>query len=411
MTATAEVTAPIRINRIYHEQYDVRTRYNVIYGSRRSGKSVGVSQLLVRRAIEYGPRKIVAMRKVARTLRLSVWPRLKKAVDESIGLRNCGWNKTEMTITLPNGSEFICVGADDPEKLKSLEDVTDIWMEETTEFDEGDMNTVDAGMSATVDFLCQIWLTFNPVPRVPGAQHWIEKRFLSVEHKLGVPVVNDNTLVLRTWYKQNAFCPQEVIDVLEGYKTTNPSLYRMWALGEFTTLEGAILSDIDVIKRVPEWAEFVGYGLDFGYANDPAALVAIWVRNDDLYLREEMYSPGMTNQAIASYMRELGVDRSAIIRGDAAEPKSIAEICEEGFTAISGWKGPDYKRAAARWLQSKHLHVVEGSTNLLRELSTWSWSTDKHGNILPKPADGDDHTVDATIYGIYNGKRWDWGVA
>ena len=394
----------MKINRIYYRLRKIPQRYIICYGGRRSGKSIGVSQLLSWKAIE-SKRLIVVMRKVARTLRLSVFPRMQNALKEIGILEQCQVNKSDMAITLPNGSVFWFVGADDPEKLKSLEGATDYWLEEAPEFDQEDLDTIDAGLSAHCLPPPQIYLTFNPIPQIPGSQHWIQKRFIPEEYPIGKIITAGNVAILRTTYKQNHFCPQETIDVLEAYKKNQPDLYKMWALGEFVTVEGAILTDWNVIDKVPDGVNCIGYGLDFGYAADPATLVKIWMHNDDLYAQEIVYENGLTNPQLAQRMRENGVQRRDIIRADSAEPKSIQEIKDEGFFCVPCDKSPDYKRAAARWLQSKHIHIVRGSTNLLREVSTWSWAIDKHGNQLPKPADGEDHTVDALIYGAYDKKK------
>jgi len=133
-------------------------------------------------------------------------------------------------------------------------------------------------------------------------------------------------------------------------------------------------------------------------------MVKVWIHRDDLYVQEVLYETGLTNQALGIRMREGGVTAYDVIRADSAEPKSIEEIKQQGFTCTPCRKSPDYKRAAAQWLQSKSIYIVRGSTNLIREASTWSWERDKHGNQLPKPADGEDHTIDALIYGAYDNK-------
>ncbi|NCC44907.1 MAG: PBSX family phage terminase large subunit, partial [Clostridia bacterium] len=393
----------MQINQAYWDLHKQPQRYIITYGGRRSGKSWGISQLLALKSIEY-KRHVVVMRKVARTLRLSTWPRMQSALADVGIINKCKINKSDMAIEMPNGSVFWFVGADDPEKLKSLEGATDYWLEESPEFDEQDFQTVDAGLSAACNPSPQIYFTFNPIPQIPGSLHWIQRTFLPTEVPIGKPTVHGDALILRTTYKQNKFCPAETKKVLEGYKKTQPDLYRMWALGEFVTVEGAILSNWDVVPRVPDGVPFHGYGLDFGFSADPATLVKIWKHNDDIYAEECIYESGLTNQALAGRMRETGVSRYDVITADSAEPKSIEELRQAGFACSGAHKSPDYKRAAAQWLQSKHIHIVQGSTNMIREISTWSWMRDKHGNQLPKPADGDDHTVDALIYGVYDNK-------
>lgn len=352
------------------------------------------------------------MRKVARTIRLSVWPRMVDALGEIINIRHCDVNKSDKEITLPNGSQVVFIGADDPQKLKSIEGVTDYWLEEATEFDKEDFNTIDAGLSADVAPACQIWLTFNPIPNIPGFLHWIQRRWLEVEHKLGEVAINDSSAVLRTYYKHNAFCPQRTIDVLEGYKKSNPKLYQMWALGEFATLEGVILDgNWDIVKEVPEGIPFVGYGMDFGFADDPAAVIAAWKHNNEVWLKEIVHSTGLTNPELSAVMMEQGVrKRKDEIIADSAEPKSIKDLRDMGWLVYPCKKSRDYKSAAANYLRSLKIHIIEGSFNLIREVSTWSWKRDHKGNKLPLPADGNDHGIDATIYRIYRHTAM-WGVA
>lgn len=406
LTVKRRRTVGVKINRSFWQLTRTRARYVVCYGGRRSGKSYAVSQLLVRKALSEAGRRIVVMRKVARTIRLSVWPRVIAAVDEAVGIDRCYVNKSDFTIRLPNGSEFLFVGADNPEKLKSLESATDYWFEEASEFDAVDLDTIDAGLSpADVQAPAQVWLTFNPLPRIPGAEHWLQRRFLQTAHEIGEMAERGEVAVLRTTFMQNAYVPEATREVLLGYRESNPELWRLWGLGEFTTLEGAILTQgVEVIREGDIESlglEYVGRGQDFGYANDPAALVSIWSSDRALALREDLYETGLTNRDLSARYGELGVSYREVIRADSAEPKSIDELRADGWLVVPAEKGPDYKRAAARWLQSKRIYVVEGSTNLLRELASWSWDRDRSGNLLPRPADGDDHTVDATIYGAY----------
>ncbi len=395
---------PVRINAAFAPLYDVDARYIHNYGGRNSGKSVGSSQLLSRKVIEYAKRKIAVMRKYATTLRLSVWARVQEALDEAIGLEYCDINKSNLEITLPNKSKFVFLGADDPQKLKSLEGITDFWLEEANEFDEIDFDTINAGLRANVIPQCQIWFSYNPIPTIPGSMHWIQEAFLQVEHELSKIVVHNRTAVLRSWYKDNAFCPPIVKEILEGYKESNPELYKMWALGEFTTLEGVILSNWDIVEKVPKNIPLLGYGLDFGFANDPAAVVKVHKRRNEVWLEEKIYSTDLTNPELSTVMTEVGLRRGVDeINGYNAETKSIRELRNLKWIVLPCKKGADYKRAAAQYLKSLKIHVIQGSTNLVKEISTWSWKRDKQRKMLPIVEDGNDHLMDATIYRIYRG--------
>lgn len=393
----------IRINCAYDPLRDLNSRYMVLYGGRRSSKSWSTSQLLVRKACLH-IRRIVVLRKFATSIRYSVWDRVFGAIAESVGLGECQINKGERRITLPNGSEFIFVGADDPEKLKSIEGVTDYWLEEATEFEEHDFNVLDAGMSTPCDPPPQFWLTFNPVPVITGYKHWLQERFLGIEHKLGVIRTEGMSTIFRTWYQNNLFCPQETVDLLNSYEESNPDLWKMWGLGEFTHLKGAILKNWDVVKKAPDLAP-LGFGMDFGFANDPAAVVKVWMNRREIWIEEQVFATGLTNPDLSEAMEAVGMKKkSDNIRADSAEPKSIEELRRMGWIISGAKKYQNYKREAALFLQGYTIHVVEPSPNVQREIATWSWKQDKEGHIVALVADGNDHTVDAVIYRTFQRK-------
>lgn len=404
----------VKINRAFADLYPIRARYMVLYGGRRSSKSYSCSQLTTRRAFE-SVRNFVIMRKFATTLRLSVWERWKGAIEETgVSLRECDVNKTERSIIIPSGSAFNFVGADDPQKLKSLEDVTDFVLEEANEFDEIDFDTIDAGLSADVDPPPQIWLLFNPTPFIEGFIPWQVERFINkIPHELGRHRVVGDTCIFRSWYKNNRFCPDKTKQVLEGYKETNPELYKMWALGEYTHLEGVIFKNWDVVDEVPRGVNFLGFGLDFGFSNDPLAFIAVWKNKKEIWLDERVYATELTNQEASREMLRAGAKKGRDhIIADSAEPKSIKEFRDMGWLISPCDKGADYKRAAIRYLKGYKIHVTSRSTNLKRELATWTWKRDKvTKKFLPIPVDGDDHGIDATIYRTFSRKVRTWGVA
>lgn len=357
-------------------------------------------------------------------MRFSVWPRMKSAVDEIIGLEYCDVNKSELTITLPNGNMIACVGCDDPEKLKSIEGFTDVWIEEATELDEADVETIDAGLSADVDPPASIAFTFNPIPiseadeveheafepeegdddamLVNDPRHWLQRRFGLEEIEYDKLYIEDDVCLLRTWFMSNRWCPEANKKLLLSYRKTNKDLWEMWGLGKFITLKGAILKNWDVVEQPPDRAPDV-YGLDFGFANDPTALVAIWEsKGEPDVVQELLYATGLTNQALSTEMQALGVDRRIPIYAENAEPKSIQELKDLKWRVLPCLKGPDFKRAAAKFINSKLTHITRDSVNLKREATSWAWKRNrKTGKTLPIPSDGNDHTTDAWIYAKY----------
>ncbi len=397
------MTGHVDMNAAYAPLRNVQSRYIALYGGRRSSKSWSTSQLLVWKACIH-KRRIVVLRKFATSIRNSVWDRIQGAIQEFIGLKRCSINKSERRITLPTGSEFIFVGADDPEKLKSIEMVTDYWLEEATEFDEMDFNVLDAGLSTPCDPPPQMWFTFNPIPIITGYEHWLQKRFLHIEHELGTISTEGKITVFKSWYKNNVFCPQLNRENLEEFKEHDPDLYEMWAKGNWIHLKGAILVNNDkptwdTVGSVPEGVQLLGYGLDFGFSVDPAAVVKVWKHRRELWVEEVLYGTGMTNPELSQAMVAVGVRKGTdSIIADCAEPKSIKELRQMGWIVQASEKGQDYKREAAGFLRGYNIHAIGGSEHLERELATWSWKQDKDGTVLPLVADGNDHLMDAIIY-------------
>jgi phage terminase large subunit len=271
-----------------------------VYGGRRSAKSYDVTQILCLTALQEPGHFIPLVRKVRATIKDSNFAEyLDFFIRNDIPVRI---NKTDLEITLPNGSRFRGFGLDNAEKLKSLKGATIIHIEEGNEITEDDFDSLDAGLSPA-KYPGQIVLTHNPVPEIPGSPHWIRRRFIEpTPHKLGEPAINGNTMVLRTYYAHNRFCPQATRDVLEGYKLTNPEKYKLWGLGEFTRMEGLVFTRWDIVPAVPAdiLHDSIGVGLDFGFSVDPSAAVRVWTREAtrEIWIKQLVYSTDLVNEEL-----------------------------------------------------------------------------------------------------------------
>lgn len=382
------------VNDAYIPLFDTKAKYVDLWGGRGSGKSYAVgAQLLPLRAAELPGHKILAGRKVAATIRYSVWPMLMRGLALFGLMARVAINKTDRSITFPNGSEIMCIGFDDPEKLKSLEDVSTAWLEEAYEYSEQDVENLDAAMKGNFK---QIIFTHNPFPMIPEFPHWLKSRFID-----NPP---ENALVIKTTYRDNLrFLPPDYCKGLEDLKTRNPKLWDMWANGNFVTLEGCIFDKWDVVDTIPEGAKLAGYGLDFGYASDPAALVGVWTKGRDAFIKEFVYATGLLNSDLITLFSELQINRNDDIIADSSEPKSIEEICRAGYNCRPCVKGTDSITHGINKLKEYDLHLVRGSTNLIKEFAAYSWKTNKDGKPLPIPCDTNNHGIDATRYVIDRG--------
>ena len=376
---------------VYCDIDDYSHRIEVWYGGAGSGKSVGATQKVYLKALRY-KRKVLIIRKIQRTIKDSIWSVIISHLHNSGLYDACRVNRSDLEIELPNGSIFIFKGLDDPEKIKSIDGITDIVIEEATELTEDDFTQLNLRLRANVDHL-QIYLMFNPISK----KNWVYDYFFVRE----LPA---NVKVIKTTYLDNKFLPQEYREELERLKDRNPAYYRIYCLGEFATLDKLvfptyttkIISDNEV-EGLKRWI-----GLDFGYINDPSAIVwgNIDTVNKKIYVRSEYVKRGMKNDEIAETMIDLALHKDKSY-GDSAEPKSIDEIKGKGVNIEPTVKGKDSVIHGIQWIQQYELIVDERCFKVIEELDNYTWQKDKKtGEYINEPVDTFNHTIDAIRYGL-----------
>lgn len=388
------MNADLRINPVYLPYLgSYKNRTEVYYGGAGSGKSVFVAQKLVIKALR-GKRKILVIRKVARTQKESCFTVIKDVLSSLNMLFKCNVNKSTLDITLPNGSVFLFKGMDDSEKIKSIANITDIWIEEATELSTDDFTQLNLRLRAQAPNL-QMLLSFNPVSKA----NWCYLTFFAKPTE---------AFVLKTTYKDNAFLPQDYIDSLEQMKEHNPVYYKIYALGEFCTLDRLVFNnweeesfDITELIRSKKYKTLTG--LDFGFSNDPTALVVSLCDNvnKDIYIIDEFSDTGLLNPEIAAVIKSLGYAKN-VIMADSAEEKSIEEIRREGVPKIKKCaKGKDSVLFGIQQLQQYKIHVHPKCQGVITELSNYSWVKDKQtGEYINKPIDKFNHFIDALRYSL-----------
>lgn len=384
---------PAAFNDAYYPYLlDYTRRYEVYYGGAGSGKSVFIAQKILIKAIRR-KRKVLIIRKFGTTLKDSVFQLIIDTLKKWHLFQYCDVNKSTYTITLPNESVILFKGLDDSEKIKSITDITDIWCEEGTELSEDDFTQLDLRLRALVDDL-QIFISFNPVSKL----NWVYRRWF------GPDKVITNTLILKTTYKDNKFLPKEYIDALEAKARTNPNYYRVYTLGEFTTLDKLVFSNWRVEDfNHEETAGQLIIGLDFGFINDTSALVASLLDEEakKIYIFREWGDTGKTNQELANIITSLGFSKSIIV-ADSAEQKSIEEIRRAGVSRIRPCvKGPDSIIHGIQKLQNYEIIIHPSCEQIKTELENYSWQKDKAtGLYINKPIDLYNHYIDALRYSL-----------
>lgn len=369
---------------------DYSKRYNVYYGGAASGKSHFVAQKLTYKLLTHR-RKLLVIRKVGRTLKDSVFQLFTDILSQWKLMSYCTINRSTLSISLPNGSIILFKGLDDGEKIKSITGITDIWCEEATELAYDEYTQLDLRLRARTGNL-QMYCTFNPVSKA----NWVYNHWFVGQQPL-------NTFILHTTYRDNKFLPQQYIDALQAMEKTNPTYYRIYALGEFCSLDKLIYPNWrqSLPNETPSGTLIVG--LDFGYVNDPSALIVAYadVESKKIFVVDEVYKTGMLNDEIANLIKYKNLQKEIII-ADSAEQKSIDEIKRLGIPRIRpAVKGQGSILQGIQRLQQFEIIVSPQCQNTIVELQNYSWQKDKSsGEYTNQPIDTFNHALDALRYAI-----------
>lgn len=382
--------------RLFNDAYypyllDYSHRYEVYYGGAGSGKSVFIAQKLVIKALRQ-KRKILVVRKVMGTQKDSCWQLIIDILTKFKVMDYCSMNKTNFMIELPNGSQFLFKGLDNQEKIKSIVGITDIWCEEASEFVVEDIEQLDLRLRASAADL-QMIFSFNPISKI----NWTYKRWFEK------PCEDDNTLIIKTTYMDNRFLPKEYVAALERMKETNYTYWQIYANGEFSSLDKLIFTNWEVYQDDVPTNLPILVGLDFGFINDPSAMVISRIDEDNkiIYVYDEMYERGLLNNEIAERIIYKGLAKEVII-ADSAEQKSIEEIRRLGVQRIKpAAKGQGSILQGIQKLQQYKLLVSPTCRNFIIELQNYSWEKDKSsGEYVNKPQDSFNHCCDALRYSL-----------
>lgn len=221
-----------------------KDRYLVLVGGGGSGKSVFAAQKIVVRMLTQKPHRFLVIRKVAKTLRESVFAEIK-AVIHRWGLGEAFIiREGDLRIKCINGNEILFAGIDDPEKMKSIHGITNVWIEEASELSPEDFRQLDIRLRTPSKFYKQMMITFNPI----DVNHWLKKEFFDRR--------KPDCTTMHSTYKDNRFLPQEAIRVLEGFKDTDPYFYEVYALGQWGVLGKTVFPQ----KRLQEMIEHTRSG-------------------------------------------------------------------------------------------------------------------------------------------------------
>ena len=380
---------------IYDKLTDYSTFTEIHYGGASSGKSHGVIQKVVFKSLQAWkyPRKVLFLRKVGSSVYDSIFEDVKQCLEAWGLLGACKVNNSAYRIELPNGAQFIFKGLDNPEKIKSIKGISDVVMEEASEFTLDDYTQLTLRLRDKKHPNKQIYLMFNPVSKV----NWVYNAFFVKKPK--------NTVIYQTTYKDNRFLDEVTKENIEELAERNEAYYKIYALGEFATLDKLVfpkykkqLLNKDELSHIPS-----DFGLDYGFINDPSAFMHVKVddENKRLYIVEEYVKKGLTNDKIAEAIKALGYSKE-IIRADSAEKKSNQELRNLDIPrVIDVIKGPGSVMQGIQYILQYEIIVDERCVKTIEELENYTWKKDKATNeYINEPVDSYNHCLDAVRYAV-----------
>ncbi len=284
------------------------------------------------------------------------------------------WNRSDFIYTFETGSKIEFFSADQPSKTRGprrdrlfLNECNNITFEA---FDQLEVRTKD-----------YVYLDWNPT-----TEFWFYTEVLK----------RDDVEHLIITYLDNEALDPAIVRSIEQRKT-NKAWWQVYGLGQLGEIETRIYTGWQIIDSIPHEARLERYGLDFGYTNDPTAIVAIHYYNGGYILDEIAYQKGLSNKMISDILLN---QPKALTVADSAEPKSIAEIKVYGLSVIPADKGPGSVLQGIQYVQQQQISVTKQSINLIKEYRNYVWITDRDGKILNTPLDLYNHTMDAGRYAL-----------
>ena len=372
----------IQTTRVYSEVSDaVKRGCRTIsaQGSSRSSKTYNIVLFLCLHLLEHANTRLSVVRKTLPAIRGSVLYDFKDILVRLGIWADANFNKSEMIYTFPNGSFVEFFSTDQEQKLRGRKrDILFVNEANELSFVEWQQLAMRTAQFKIIDY--------NPSF---SEDHWINK-------------LNEESGVYHfvTTYRDNPFLEQTIIDEIESLQTKSPTLWQIYGLGKRALVEGIVFPRIEQVAEFPDWCKSEFIGIDFGYTNDPTAIVKVGyaINADDeecLFIDEICYRTRMTTGDICDALRPY---RNMTIDAESADPRLIDEIHKSGARIYPVKKGTGSIEAGIARMQTFRLFVTARSLNVLKEFRNYTYAQDKDGRWLNIPIDAYNHAIDAVRY-------------
>lgn len=354
-------------------------RKKVVQGGSSAGKTIAILAILIDRAIKTPDIEITVVGATVPHLKGGAMKDFLKIMKQTNRYKGDNWNITNSKYTFSNGAVIEFVNADGDKAVGPRRDVLYI--------NEANLINFETYTQLSMRTSKDIYLDFNPVNRF-----WVHDEVLTEK---------DSEMIILT-YRDNEGIPPFVLEELlsKRKKADTSDYWKNWCTvyldGEVGMLEGVIFQNWKSIDTIPFEAKLLGYGMDFGFTNDPTTMIAVYKYNSQLILDEVIYQKGLLNSQIATMIKSVGA-KNGPIYADSSEPKSIADIQGYGIGIYSVSKGKDSVKAGLQLMQEYDFLVTNKSIHLKEELSKYEWSKKDPS----EPIEIWNHCIDAARYLVW----------
>jgi phage terminase large subunit len=304
----------------------------------------------------------------------------KNIMKEHKYWKESNWSVSDSIYTFETGSQIEFFSTDNGDKLRGAR-------RDRLFMNEANNNTFEAFEQLEVRTKEFVIIDYNPTNEFWALTELKDKR-------------DDVDFIILT-YKDNEGLPQEIINSIEQRKNRK-NWWQVYGLGQLGEVEGRVYTGWKIIDEIPHEARLERRGLDFGYTNDPTAIVDVYYYNGGYILDEICYTKGMSNKQIADTI--MAQPRHCMVIADSAEPKSIDEIRSYGINIQPATKGKGSLNQGIQYVQDQNISMTKRSLNLIKEYRNYLWATDKTGKTLNEPEGGFDHALDGVRYALVSFK-------
>lgn len=353
----------------------LKKRIRAIQGGTSASKTISILLYLINKAQSEDNLVISIVSESLPHLRRGAMQDFLLIMDNHNYFKDNRWNKSEFTYQFETGSKIEFFSVDQPDKVKGARrDV--LFINEANNIPFETFNQLEVRTKN------EVWLDWNPTN-----EFWFYSELLGKR--------DDIDHIILT-YKDNEALDQNIVRTLE-LRQGNKNWWQVYGLGQLGEVEGKIYKDWQIIDQLPHEARLERYGLDFGYSNDPTAIVGVYKYNGGFILDEVCFQKGLSNKQIADILNNLP---KALVKADSAEPKSIDEIKSYGIQILPAHKGVGSVNQGIAFVQDQRISITKQSTNIIKEYRNYLWQTDKDGKIINTPEQGFDHSLDAIRYAL-----------